>query len=627
VPQHIIARRVPEISATTAVPCLDKSYIEIVRHYDACLRRHGDTAQGADWPNEIDRQTRFSVMLDIFATDASNRIDLLDFACGTGELLRFIQEQSGQKGEERGRPAISYLGVDTSALALQHARAKFSTAKFLKLDVLQATDDELATLCSDYCVISGLFTLKRGLSHDQMWDFMTRVIGRLWPRTRKAMAFNVMSKQVDRERDDLFHVSLDQMASFLQELAGRSITFRADYGLFEYTCYVWKKPRTSVIARPAMGVAKSVKSDASKVCRPLLPALMRIAPYIEEIDRRRWYTNFGEATFRLAARLAAHFGLENAQCVTAGSGTAALTAALIAVAGRVRADRPYCLMPSYTFVGTPAAALNAGYEPYFVDIDPQSLSIEPERLLGHPILRQTGVVIVVGRYGRPVAQSGWERFSLVSGVPVVIDAAAGFDAVSVNPAETLGSLPVMLSLHATKVFGVGEGGLILCRDAELVRRCRRALNFGFLDCREATVSGFNGKMSEYHAAVGLASLDSWPSTRAGFLAAAETYRQAANLAGLGEKIIAETAWASSYVLYRAATAADAATAEKLLSEAGIDFRLWYGRGCHRQPAYAEFSRDPLPATEEVSPRVIGLPVAVDLAEEAIKDTIAVLAGG
>jgi dTDP-4-amino-4,6-dideoxygalactose transaminase len=209
----------------------------------------------------------------------------------------------------------------------------------------------------------------------------------------------------------------------------------------------------------------------------------------------------------------------------------------------------------------------------------------------------------------------------------VIDAAAGFDAVSVNPAETLGSLPVMLSLHATKVFGVGEGGLILCRDAELVRRCRRALNFGFLDSREATVSGFNGKMSEYHAAVGLASLDSWPSTRAGFLAAAETYRQAANLAGLGEKIIAETAWASSYVLYRAATAADAATAEKLLSEAGIDFRLWYGRGCHRQPAYAEFSRDPLPATEEVSPRVIGLPVAVDLAEEAIKDTIAVLAGG
>jgi dTDP-4-amino-4,6-dideoxygalactose transaminase len=353
----------------------------------------------------------------------------------------------------------------------------------------------------------------------------------------------------------------------------------------------------------------------------------RIAPYIEEIDQRRWYTNFGEAAFKLAARLAAHFGLESTQCITASSGTDALTAALIAVAGRARAERPYCLMPSYTFVGTAAAALNAGYQPYFVDIDFQSWSIEPKRLLGHPILPQTGAIIAVGPYGRPVAQSGWESFSLVSGVPVVIDAAAGFDAVAVNPDKTLGNLPVMLSLHATKVFGVGEGGLILCRDAELVRKCGRVLNFGFLDSRDATVSGFNGKMSEYHAAIGLASLDAWLSTRAGFLAAAETYRQAAKRAGLGEKIIAETAWASNYVLYRAETAAAAVLAGRRLSEAGIDFRLWYGRGCHRQPAYTEFSRDPLPATDDIAPRVIGLPVAVDLAEEAIEDTVAVLASG
>ena len=597
----------------------NKRYLDIVRHYDACLQRHGDTARGADWPNETDRQTRFSIMLDVMATDDAERVDLLDFGCGTGELFRRVQQVE--------KPSISYLGVDISPLVLQFAQAKFSSAKFLTLDILEATDQELASLVCDYCVINGLFTVKRDLSNDQMWSFMTRVVHRLWLVTRKAIAFNVMSKQVQQERYDLFHVSLDQIASFLHELAGRSITFRADYGLFEYTCYVWKKPQASVIARPATAIDEDVKSDASKVCRPLLPAMKRIAPYVEEIDQRRWYTNFGEAAFRLAARLAAHFRLESTQCVTASSGTAALTAALIAVAGRARADRPYCLMPSYTFVGTAAAALSAGYQPYFVDIDPQSLSIEPERLLAHPILRQTGAVIVVGPYGRLVAQSGWERFSLVSGVPVVIDAAAGFDAVAVSPYETLGNLPVILSLHATKVFGVGEGGLILCRDGALVRRCGQALNFGFLDSREAAVAGFNGKMSEYHAAVGLASLDAWPKTRLGFLTTAKTYRQAAERAGLGEAILAETGWASNYVLYRAQTAAAAVLAGRKLSKAGIDFRLWYGRGCHRQPAYAEFSRDPLPATEDVSPRVIGLPVAVDLAEEAIMDTVAVLAGG
>src|SRR6516225_2810794 len=596
----------------------NKPYLTVMRHYDACLRAHGDTARGADWPNESDRQTRFTVMLDVLSNDDAERVDLLDFGCGTGELVHRVRLVQ--------KPSISYVGLDISALALEFARVKFPGTKFLSFDILEVTDQELASLACDYCLINGLFTVKQNLSNDEMWSFMTGVVRRLWRVTRKAIAFNVMSKQVEYERDDLFHVPLDRMAGFLHALAGRSVTFRADYGLFEYTCYVRKEPRVGVVPRPEKAAAAhQVKSDAGKVCRPLLPTLDRIAPYLEQLDRRRWYTNFGKTVFELTDRLAAQFGLESAQCVTACSGTAALTAALIAVAGRARPDRPYCVMPSYTFVATAAAALNAGYQPYFVDIDPRSWSLDPESLLGHPILRQSGAVLVVGPYGQPVAQRRWESFSLTSGVPVVIDAAAGFDAVAVNKEWTLGSLPVVLSLHATKVFGVGEGGLIVCCDAELVRRCGRALNFGYLDTRDATVAGFNGKMSEYHAAVGLASLDTWAQTREGFLATATTYREAAVRAGCREAIIAQTAWASNYVLYCAQSAAAAVLAGRKLSQAGVDFRLWYGRGCHRQPAYAEFFCDPLPVTEAISPRVIGLPVAVDLPREAVEEIVAILA--
>ena len=598
------------------MPRSNKEYLKIMRHYDACLQQHGDTARGADWPNETDRQTRFSIMLGLLEAEADDRVDLLDFACGTGELLRHL--------DRLGRPAVSYQGVDISRSALEFARAKFPEAKFTALDILEATDQEVASLSCDYCIINGLFTVKRELSDEEMWDFTTSVIRRLWPITRKAIAFNVMSKQVGLERADLFHVSLDRMAGFLHQLAGRSVTFRADYGLFEYTCYVRREPRAGIMAIP---VASQPKADASMVCRPRLPTARQITPYLEEIDRRRWYSNFGTAVSRLADRLAAHFGLESGQCVTASSGTDALTAALIGTAGRARADRPYCLMPSYTFVATAAAALNAGYQPYFVDIDPESLAVQPERLLDHPILPQAGAIIVVGPYGQPIPHGDWQEFARLSGIPVVIDAAAGFDAIAADPEKTLGDLPVMLSLHATKAFGVGEGGLILCRDAELILRCGRALNFGFLDSREALVAGFNGKMSEYHAAVGLAALDAWPQTRAGFLAAAQAYRSAAQRSGLGGRIIAETGWASNYVLYRAETAAEAAAAQQSLAQANIDFRLWYGVGCHAHPAYAEFPRDPLPVTEDVAPRIIGLPVAVDLAEESVENIVAVLAGG
>jgi len=598
---------------------MHKKYLEILRHYDACLKQFGDTPQGADWPDEADRRTRFSVMLDIVAGDGADRVSLLDFACGTGELFR--------QARDLRKPAISYRGVDLSELALHHAQEKFPDADFKKLDILQATESEMADLAVDYCVINGLFTVKGGLSDAEMWEFMAAVLDRLWPVTRRAIAFNLMSKQVDWERDDLFHVSLDRMAEFLHRLAGRHVTFHADYGLFEYTCYVWKEPRRGKAASPPETLGSPPRrSGASMVCRPLLPDLKQITPHLEGIDRRRWYTNFGEATFELSARLAAHFGLEKGQSVTASSGTDALTGALIAVAGRATAKRPYCLMPSYTFVATAAAALNAGYQPYFVDIDPRSWALDPEGLSGHPMLRRAGAIIVVAPYGRPVMQAGWERLAAATGVPVVIDGAAGFDAIAADPAATLGHVPVMLSLHATKVFGVGEGGLVLCRDDELVRRCTRALNFGFLGDREALVAGFNGKMSEYHAAVGLAALDAWPGTRAAFLAVAASYRRAAQRRGLGDSIIAEASWASGYVLYRAASATAAAIAMRRLGEAEIDVRLWYGLGCHRQPAYQAFARDELPATEALAPCAIGLPVAVDLTEEVIENTVAVLAG-
>lgn len=596
----------------------DKSYVALSRHYDACLRRYGDIAQGADWPNEADRQTRFSVMLDVLAADTSERVDLLDFACGTGELYRRTQHIE--------KPLISYQGVDISDLAVQYARGKFPNAQFRCLDILAATEQELTNCSADYCIINGLFTVKQTLSQRQMWDFMAAVLARLWPVTRKAIAFNVMSKQVERERDDLFHVSLDQMAQFLYEFAGRSVVLRSDYGLFEFTCYVRRRPQTFIAARSANGIdaATLSRSDVGAVCRPLLPTAAEIMPYLADIDRRRWYANFGETVRSFEARLAAQFGLDAGQCVAASSGTDALAAALIAVAGRGRMERPYCLMPSYTFVGTAAAALNAGYEPYFLDIDPQSLALAPARLAGHPLLRRCGAIIVVAPYGRPVVQSGWEELSWSAGVPVVIDAAAGFDAVAAA-ANTLGSLPVMVSLHATKVFGIGEGGIILCRDAELIGRCRRVLNFGFLGSRDALLPGFNGKMSEYHAAVGLAALASWSRTRAGFLATAAAYRRAAQRSGLAEKIIAETAWASSYALYRAESAAAAAAAKQALSRAGIDFRLWYGTGCHGHAAYAGCGRDPLPVTEDVAPRVIGLPVSVDLPADAIGGIVAALA--
>jgi hypothetical protein len=84
-----------------------------------------------------------------------------------------------------------------------------------------------------------VFTEKCRLSFEQMWAYFQAVVVALFAKARIGLAFNAMSTQVDWEREDLFHVPLDLMASFLTASASRNFIIRHDYGLYEYTVYLY----------------------------------------------------------------------------------------------------------------------------------------------------------------------------------------------------------------------------------------------------------------------------------------------------------------------------------------------------------------------------------------------------
>ena len=88
--------------------------------------------------------------------------------------------------------------------------------------------------------MNGVFTEKRELSFDEMWEYFTQLIIRTNSLCNKGFAFNVMSKNVDWEREDLFHVSLDLLSDFLCKNINRNFVVRNDYGLYEYTVYIYK---------------------------------------------------------------------------------------------------------------------------------------------------------------------------------------------------------------------------------------------------------------------------------------------------------------------------------------------------------------------------------------------------
>jgi SAM-dependent methyltransferase len=211
-----------------------KNYLRIIEHYEDCLARHGDTHLGVDWPNAADARLRYQVMLELVLghRDAGGSpVGLLDFGCGAGHLLEFIRSQK--------IAGINYHGVDLSERFVALCRGKFPGVPFSLLDVL-ADDAALPTF--DYVIANGVFTEKRELTFDEMMSYFEAIVRRLWSATRCGIAFNVMSVNVDWQRDTLFHVPLDRLTAFVTSKISRHMVVRMDYGLREYTVYVYRQP-------------------------------------------------------------------------------------------------------------------------------------------------------------------------------------------------------------------------------------------------------------------------------------------------------------------------------------------------------------------------------------------------
>ena len=157
------------------------------------------------------------------------QFDVLDLGCGAGHFLEYLRDA--------GPAAFAYRGLDLSPVFVGLCRQKFPGVEFTCADILQ---DGCTLPASDYVVMNGLFTEKRSLGQDEMMDFTCRILTRAFAAARKGIAFNLMSKHVDWERDDLFHVPYDEITRFVIGSLSRHHVIRADYGLYEYTLYVYR---------------------------------------------------------------------------------------------------------------------------------------------------------------------------------------------------------------------------------------------------------------------------------------------------------------------------------------------------------------------------------------------------
>lgn len=234
------------------------------------------------------------------------------------------------------------------------------------------------------------------------------------------------------------------------------------------------------------------------VTSPLLPPLEEFQKMIADIYASKWITNNGTFHRQLEKELAAYLKVPYLSLFT--NGTLPLITALQAL--RIKGE---VITTPYSFVATTHSLWWNGIKPVFVDIDPATGNIDPNKIEA-AITPNTTAIMPVHVYGKPCDTEAIQEIADKYGLKIIYDAAHAFG-VEVNGESILnaGDLST-LSFHATKVYNTIEGGALVMHDEKMKKRIDYLKNFGFADEVTVVAPGINSKMDEMRAAYGLLNL-------------------------------------------------------------------------------------------------------------------------
>lgn len=239
-------------------------------------------------------------------------------------------------------------------------------------------------------------------------------------------------------------------------------------------------------------------NKAITVTSPLLPDLEEYHEMLKQIWDSRWITNNGSFHKQLEKELAAYLKVPYISLFT--NGTLPLLTAMQAL--RITGE---VITSPYSFVATTHSIWWNGCKPVFVDIDPSTGNIDPDKIEA-AITPKTTAIMPVHVYGKPCDVKRIQQIADTYGLKLIYDAAHAFG-VEVNGESILNAGDIStLSFHATKVYNTVEGGAMIMHDEATKRRVDDLKNFGFHDEVTVVAPGINSKMDEMRAAYGLLNL-------------------------------------------------------------------------------------------------------------------------
>lgn len=355
--------------------------------------------------------------------------------------------------------------------------------------------------------------------------------------------------------------------------------------------------------KPAILGGRPTFAEPCPYARPTLPPFERVLPELRRVFHSGIVTD-GRLVRELETKVAARVGAADA--VAVASCTTGLLMTLRAL-GR----RGEVILPSFTFFATAHAVVWTGLEPVLVDCCPVTLTMDPAHV-ADAISARTVAILGVHVFGNPCDAGSLDSVAARGRIPVLYDAAHGLGGhYHGNPIGSLG-LAEVFSLGPSKLVCGGEGGVIATRSREFARELRTVRNYGNRGDYDPTQIGLNGRMSEFHAALAIESLDELPRNVEKRHALQEVYREVLSRES-GIRFQTVRAGNRSAIKDCALLVDEAAcglSAEELaqgLRAENVDCRRYFDPPVHRQKLYRRVRSSPaegLPVTERVASEVL-----------------------
>jgi len=344
------------------------------------------------------------------------------------------------------------------------------------------------------------------------------------------------------------------------------------------------------------------------VTKPFQPDLELYQQYIAEIHERNWWTNHGPLVTQLEEQLREYLGVKH--LILVNNGTIALQIAIKAL--ELNAE---VITTPFSYVATTSALVWEQCKPVFADIDAGNLCLDAG-LVKAKINEKTQAIMATHVFGNCGDVDALESIAAEHDLPIIFDAAHAFG-TKLHGSSLLNRGTVStLSFHATKLFHTVEGGAIITNDKALAHKMRYLRNFGHHGEEEFWGLGVNGKMSEPHAAMGLALLPRIPEVLSGRQRVTELYDQLLDAEQLSRPDV-HTGLDYNYAYYPVLFKSEDALlkARTALLAKDIKPRRYFYPSLNTLPYVGQ---QEAPVSEDIASRILCLPIYPDLSNDWVK---------